>query len=261
MYLRDKKEKKKTVAYAAIGAAILVLAFVFYPFSFGGSPNVSFAARALWIGERSVLGAISAAFETLSSKRKLVVENEELRRRVYELEVESLSSSFLRKEYEYLLERTGRMDDDTLVLAGVLARPNRSPYDTIILDAGSVHGVSEGDLVLGYGSVALGEIREVFEHSSRAVLFSTPGTETEVLLASPRIAVTLVGRGGGTFEMILSRDAEVVAGTELLFPGAEPLLVGTVEKVISDPRDPFQRALAAAIVPLSELDVVFIRTR
>jgi hypothetical protein len=50
----------------------------------------------------------------------------------------------------------------------------------------------------------------------------------------------IVGRGGGNFEMILPRDAVLQKGAEAVLPGIMPYTIGTVQTIISDPRDSFQ---------------------
>ena len=62
-----------------------------------------------------------------------------------------------------------------------------------------------------------------------------------------------VGRGGGSFEISIPRELEIVEGTELVLPGFEHQLLAMVEKIIFDPRDPVKTILATSPVNIQHL--------
>jgi len=66
----------------------------------------------------------------------------------------------------------------------------------------------------------------------------------------------VAGRGGGNFEMIVPRDFTIVKGDVALLPGIFPYVLGVVEIIISDPRDPFIKALLVSPVNIQELKFV-----
>ena len=59
--------------------------------------------------------------------------------------------------------------------------------------------------------------------------------------------------------MILPRDLEILGGEQVVLPGITPYVVGIVETVISDPRDPFSKALLSSPVNIQELKFVEIQ--
>jgi hypothetical protein len=66
----------------------------------------------------------------------------------------------------------------------------------------------------------------------------------------------VVGRGGGNFEMTLPRDFILEKGTNVHLPGINSFILGVSETIISDPRDPFIKALLVSPVNIQELKFV-----
>src|SRR3989338_3963999 len=82
-----------------------------------------------------------------------------------------------RVQEDTLLELLGRKQKSDTVVAAVLTRPPQTPYDVIIIDAGSNESLAVGSEVsLPEGSI-LGIISEVFPKSARVKLFSASGDE------------------------------------------------------------------------------------
>src|SRR3989344_1382773 len=167
-----------------------------------------------------------------------------------------------------LKEIFGRSENRELILAAILAKPDHSPYDTLIIDTGSKIGIEAGSIVFAYGDVPVGRVSDVYPDSSKVILFSNPGDKTEVLisgkLASPDasqggdIFMQVGGRGGGNFEMTLPRDLVLEKGTEVQLPGLAPRVLAIVETILSDPRDAYQKALLVSPVNIQELKFVEI---
>jgi cell shape-determining protein MreC len=124
------------------------------------------------------------------------------------------------------------------ILAGVLARPPVSPYDTLTLDVGSNGGVKEGALVFGPGNVPVGTVELVTQSTSRVSLFSTPGRVTDGWVGEKKLAVTLTGASAGAFTAILTRDSGVAVGDVLYLPGPGALPAGSIIKIDTDPSSP-----------------------
>ena len=57
------------------------------------------------------------------------------------------------------------------IIAGIVARPPASPYDTLVLSAGSEEGVTLGMEAFGAGGVPLGVVSSVLANFSRVTLF------------------------------------------------------------------------------------------
>lgn len=133
---------------------------------------------------------------------------------------------------------TGAVPSAPRITAGVLARPPVAPYDTLIIAAGTAHGVAEGAFVYGPGGVPLGTVASVSGASSRVALFSTGGRVTEGWVGDARLPITLVGRGGGAFEATLPRDSGVTLNAVVYVPGPGALPIGTIVRIDTDPSAP-----------------------
>ena len=156
-----------------------------------------------------------------------------------------------------LKEILGRKDEKaSMVLSAILSKPNQSPYDTLVIDAGAEEGLQIGEIVFALGNVPIGRISDIYPHSSKVILFSNPGEKTQVIVSGKDVFLELVGRGGGNFEMVMPRDLVFREGDEVVLPGITPYVVGVVQKIISDPRDPFAKALLVSPVNVQELKFV-----
>ncbi len=192
-----------------------------------------------------------------SSKGSLFAENQDLKLRLSEEESKMSNYNTILAENSRLKDVLGRKTEKkNMILAGILSKPDKSAYDTFILDAGSNNGISLGNIVFAFGNVPLGKVSEVSAFSSKVVLFSSPGEKTEVVIGDKGTFMQIVGRGGGNFEMILPRDFSLEKGTEAVLPGITPYTIGIVETIISDPRDAFQKVILASPVNIFELKFV-----
>ena len=121
------------------------------------------------------------------------------------------------------------------IIAGVVARPPTSPYDTLILSAGSGSGVAEGMMALGNSGVPLGSVSSVWRNFSQVTLYSAPGVETQGWVGAARLPVIVRGEGGGSMSASAPRLAEIKEGDLVSIPGPGALPLGVVARVESDP--------------------------
>lgn len=124
------------------------------------------------------------------------------------------------------------------VLAGVIARPPQSPYDTLIIDQGSDAGVGVGAAVSGRGGSPVGTVASVTTSSARVLLYSAPDRITEAWLGENRTPLTLTGDGAGAFSAEAPREAMIAVGEAVYVPGPGSLPLGVVTRVDSDPSSP-----------------------
>ena len=167
-------------------------------------------------------------------------------------------------------EILGRADPKAkLVLSAILAKPNQSPYDTLLIDAGGIAGIKTGDTVFALGNVPVGRVGDVYPNSAKVILFSNPGEQVEAIISSGssvknparnasgiadagEISVQLVGRGGGNFEMVVPQGMTLQQGDQVVLPGINSYVLGIVQTVISDPRDPFTKAILTSPINIEE---------
>jgi cell shape-determining protein MreC len=257
-YLLDRKIKRKKLSYIAL---FVFICLVLFYFRLGIGSALSAASHAVFrpvfivgnfFGDK--LGGLGSYF---AFKNSLYRQNQDLQSKIAEYESRLSNHNSVLEENINLKETLGRKNENSsFVLSAILSKPNKSPYDTLILDVGTDEGVKVGDLVFAFGSTPLGRVSDVYSNSSKVVLFSNSGEKTQVVISGGDIFMEIVGRGGGNFEMILPRDLVSNRGDEVVLPGIVPHVVAIVEKIISDPRDPFIKALLVSPVNIQELKFV-----
>jgi cell shape-determining protein MreC len=282
-YLLDRKIKRKKFFKVALGVIVLLLIIYFHTSVFGGLSRITHSIfRPVFIFGNNLKEGFSNVGSAIQSKKSLTKENESLKSQLSEKEATLSNYNSVLDENAKLKEIFGRKSEKSnMILGAILSKPNRSPYDTLIIDVGAEEGVAVGDKVFAQGSVPIGRVSLVYSHSAKVILFSTAGEKTEVVVSlSPNpldinsasgvasdvlapliqsgkdVFMQLVGRGGGNFEMILPRDFILEKGTEVHLPGITPYVVATVATIISDPRDSFIKALLVSPVNIQELKFV-----
>src|SRR3989344_4098296 len=161
-------------------------------------------------------------------------------------------------EVNKLLELVGRKQNPNTVVAAVLTHPPQTPYDVIIIDAGSNESVTiDSEVSLPEGPI-LGRVSEVFSKSAKVVLFSTNGRETNAVLERDSVPVVLVGRGGGSFKITLPRDVLVEKGDRILSPDITSRLLAAVEDISISSTDSFQEVLARSPINIFTVRFVFV---
>ena len=256
-YLHDRRDKnRKWKRLAVLGVILLVLFFarrpIFNAFSYLGHTVFNPVFRSGNAVARKFEG-IGAFFKNHHS---LSVENQTLRSKLDTQTARIANYDSMLAENNSLKETLGRGGETPLLLAAILAKPNQSPYDTLIIDVGSDKNIKAGSTVFANGAIPVGRIAEVYLNSSKVVLFSNSGEKTKVVIND--LFMDIVGRGGNNFEMILPRDFTVAQGDQVVLPGITPYVVGVVETIISDPRDAFQKALLVSPVNIQALKFVQI---
>lgn len=264
-YLRDKKIKREKILKLAGGVFLLLILFYFRAGLWRG---LSFAAQGLFrpillVGNRAGagLGNLGAYF---SSKKSLYYQNENLKREIVSRDAKMANYNALALENESLKNILLRVPAERkLVLSVVLAKPNQSPYDTLLIDLGGQAGVAAGARVFAAGDIPIGRVQSVSSDMATVILFSTAKEKTPVIIPvslaqrdSSDIFWELVGRGGGNFEMTLPRDFILAKGDPAILPGLTPYTVAITETILSDPRDPFKKALLRSPVNIQALKFV-----
>lgn len=194
----------------------------------------------------------------LRTKTALVAENDALKSELLISREKIMNFEVLGAEHARLLEEFGRIGNQGKTIATVLVRPPQTPYDMLILDAGSTDGVSSGDAVYTMGGIILGTVSEVAANSSNVTLFTRTDLQTEAFFERTNLAVTLRGIGGGTFEVEVPLEADVLKDDVLIVPKLEPSIVGVVSLVESSVKNAFKRVLIQTPANISYTRFVLI---
>ncbi len=201
----------------------------------------------------------SSVYSTLTSKRILVNRVIELETTVAAYDAELVRARLSETENDALKRELNRTPRPTGTLAHVLTLPNRSFYDTFVIDAGSVSGLQVEQTVYAFNAIAIGTISDVNEHTATVSLYSAPGRTTSGSVTGSDVAVTLIGRGGGEYEVRMPRDVHFEVGGLIAHQSADGTVLAQIERIATDPRDPFQKLYAKAPINLQALKWVIVR--
>lgn len=142
------------------------------------------------------------------------------------------------------------------IRAGVIARPPSVPYDVLVLDRGSVHGIQEGAFVYHEGNHGIGIVSRVYPESSLVTLFSTPGSEITVYIYGPNVFAYAYGEGGGVIRISVPQGVTLTEGDPVVLPSLDNGDVGVIERVVSLPSQPEQNAYVTFPVSLHSMRTV-----
>lgn len=212
----------------------------------------------IWTSSGAAEQKISSYSYIFRSRQSLLDENQSLKDELFAEIAGSADRQALLDENSQLKAILGRKAGRPLILGVILAKPNRSPYDTMVIDLGAGDNLSKGQKVFAEGDILIGEVAEVYADTSLVKLYSTPGEKTDVILSGTNTYAQATGRGGGNFEITLPQGMSVEKGTEAVFAGITPYVLGVVDEVISDARDPFQKILLSSPVNVADLKFVEI---
>lgn len=184
--------------------------------------------RPFWNTKESIINYAEEVSLIFRSKSSLQEENKKLQDSLDRVAAEAYSRELLRAENDALKTKLGRSPEFALTLARVLVSPEVSPYDTLIIDAGSDHGVLPHMEVFGDGDFKIGEVTRVFARSAIVSLASTPDSELSVNIGSSSLPAIARGAGGGNFRATLPKGAEVFVDDMVLIPALAPEYAGVV---------------------------------
>ena len=194
----------------------------------------------------------------LKTEEILIMENETLKRTIYEQNLNQATVRELELENLELKDLLGRASTTDGILAAVLVKPPLAPYDELVIDLGYDFIHSTTSRVYAPGHVLIGKISEISGQVSKVRLFTSPGQKVEVEIGPKHYPVTAIGRGGGQYEAQLPRSALVLEGDIANTSYLGDRFFAKVVSVIDDPASPFVKILLASPVNIYQLRWVMV---
>ena len=193
----------------------------------------------------------------LRDRDTLIKEIEALEAEIATNRTSSLTISRLQNENQTFRELL-RAEADERILASVVARPNRLPYDVIQLDRGSEDGVVlDAPIFLGVDQV-VGQITHVASDYSFATLVSAPGFTSTVYIVGPNIYTPAEGIGGGILRVRVPQGIDLSVGDMVVLPAIESGVYGEIVSIETVPTRPEQFGYVSTGVSLQGLRFVTI---
>lgn len=192
--------------------------------------------------------------DQLSSEvTRLLVENSNLKEVVHENEL-------LKNELNLSRSETKRK----LVGARIISRSAFVFQDVVTVDIGKKNGIKVGLPVTSSGAL-IGRVINVGNNSADVELITSSNAVTQIQLQNSRTTAILRGGIRGLIVEFVPQDITVVEGESILTSGLggnlrPGLVVGTVDRVLSQKNEVFQRVSVKPAANISRADIVFVET-
>jgi cell shape-determining protein MreC len=247
-YLERRKGHRGRNIFLSILAIILVIVVAVQSFAPQFFPALfTSLAAPFWRAEFSIESG------SLNSPAALLRENQALKEELAADLARTSSQNYVDFENNELRSLLNKASSSPMVLAAVLKRPPQSAYDELIIDAGRAERLSSTSVIFASGDIPIGRVAELFDETSKIVLFSSPGQKIDVMIGESHVPATANGRGGGSYEAELPRGVKVSEGDFVLAASLDAKPIGKVVSIDTDPALPFQKILFAAPVNIYQL--------
>ena len=252
----SKNQNKNRNAFLSV----LFFLIIFFIFTFSGPKTFVFGiASPFWNLKTFVYYLVTDNVSVLLSKTSLIKENENLKLQIDKDKKDMVFKDVLSAENDDLKIALNRKDSNKKsILSAILVKPSLSPYDTLIIDIGNNQNISVGDKVAANGNTFIGYVSEVYENTSKVILYSSPGEKVNVLIGNGNIEKEALGMGGGNFEVDVPREVDIKEGDSIIMPSISPNIFGVVSKIEYQSADAFQKVLFNSPVNVSELKWVYV---
>lgn len=198
--------------------------------------------------------------ETLQTKKSLIRENQTLKQRVIELQGDVTEKQVLIEENNSLrtLLKYTKNPSTLITTALVVGKPSASLFDKVIINQGALQSVKTGDLVIAGDAVLLGRVSMVTDDTSVVDLYSASGFSSDSGFIIKTLGITVQGHGNGSGNFVFEIPAgvQIIDGDVVTLPQYPERVIAVIKSVDSDPRNPFQKALARTPVNINELKFV-----
>lgn len=239
---------------------IVVLLFGLSQTNFRHTPgNISFQIlRPFWSLATGTSQPWTEFTSALKSKSNLTEENAHLREIINQQSIDLLKQDILTQENATLRQIVNRADDPRPLSVGRLLNQGlQFPFGTTLIDTGRLEvstPLTTGVVVAAEGSVALGELIEVYATGAKMIFYSTSGNRLRASLGEDHVPIDLSGRGGGNFLASLPRDLPIEVGDQVTIAVAgHEFLLAVVSDITRTAGGSFQEVFLRVPINISQL--------
>jgi rod shape-determining protein MreC len=213
-------------------------------------------AASVWIKDIEQMYATMGGFRT---------ENQRLRRRIQELEVEKnslLEAGATNRRLQQLLDFRARLPAGS-VTASIIGNSASSWFQTCLLDKGSADGVKKGMAVVTPLGI-VGQVVSETAHTAKVLLITDPNSGVDALVQRTRVRGIVSGSlENVTIMKYVKRSEDIQEGDRLITSGVDGvfpkgLMVGTATKVRKQNLGLFQYVEVAPAVSSSRTEEVLV---
>ena len=224
-YLLDKKIKRNKFLKYLLFIIVLLIIIYFKSGIFSGFSYISYTVfRPILVMENNISENFSNTMSFFYSKKALLLENKDLKSNLDKTSNRLSNYNILLNENLKLKEILGRKTEKTnMILASILAKPNQSPYDTLIIDVGTKNGIEKGQKVFALGDIPIGRVSLVYSNSAKVILFSSSGEKTEVIISLGK-KILSTESSNNNIDNILGNTTENITGISDVLQNKNSLL-------------------------------------
>ena len=253
---KPKSNTKKKVFFAVVLGGFLLLVQFLFPTILRTTLGV--VARPLWMLRDASTTGLSGFFAYFTRQSTLQKENELLRNELWASNAKEIQYELLKTEYADLKALVQASSTTGTLLARVISRPPFTLYDSFVVDRGSNDGVVVGDKVFAHEAFVIGLVTSVASDFSYVTLFSSGGENREMVIGRTGNSVSVSGRGGGNFEIVLPKDFDILVGDVLLEPSYDLGMVAQVYAVDEASQSSFKKVYARTPYSFFQIKSVLI---
>jgi len=228
-------------------------------------PILLWLMRPLQLGAQAATGWIKEIDQRYATVAGFRAENERLRKRIQELEVERsklLEAGATNRRLQQLLEFRSHLPSGSIT-ASIIANSASSWFKTCLLDKGSADGVRKGMAVVTPLGV-VGQVVSATSRSAKVLLVSDSNSGVDVLVQRTRARGIISGSlDNVTIMKYVKRSEDIQEGDRLVTSGLDGvfpkgLMVGTAVKVRKQNLGLFQYVEVMPAVVSSQTEEVLV---
>ena len=254
-YRYDKKKKStKSWYFASIILVTLALFTPFYSWLFDAFEKPLVRS---WENKQEFFDGTENFLTSFYGKTRILEKNKEIKQQIQRLEIDNLRTQFLANELEQIFAMQNI--DPEITPARIISHGKVGALDTVVLNQGLESGLDIGDEVTTHGYVSLGSISEVYDTSARVMLYSNTQNSRKDVLFPHDVVLTAHGYGNGTFIIESPREVEAAVGDVFYDLDESRSIIGIVQAIEFDPRDPFKKVYLSHPVSLAEVHLVGVK--
>jgi rod shape-determining protein MreC len=211
------------------------------------------------------VGLLRSALSLVRSGTDVVIQNERLR--AVEADAAGMRATIeaLQNENEFLRSSAAvpQRTEAEPVLAGIFVHQRAGGVHEAIINRGSRHWISRGDIVLDAGNGLVGIVTDVGDSTARVREITDPAFEVAARISGTTIAgLANAHAGEGLVLDLVKKDEQVSEGQEVVTSGADGLpagiRLGVVRSVQDDAATLFRIVRLTPIVPASYTGPVLV---
>ncbi len=253
-FLRDKRNKNSEGLFTEIffGVLIIIVVVICLPLL---DKKIAQLDASVWNLSTPLQKSIASVSQ---SKKKLVQNIDILEERVNALEIERLQFETFASDTENINLKNSTTS--SRVVAFITTRPAATPYDSFIIDRGSNDGIAVENLVYVYNTLLLGQVSDVQKTSATIRAYSSPQQQISAYHSASGSSFDIVGRGNGNFQVNIPQGVDIVEGDVLLSQKSARDVLGVVEYIVSDEREPFKEIYIRIPANINNIQYVQVQT-